>query len=796
MINIKEIIQKLKLNDKQAYAVYDDHDVTRVIAGPGTGKTTTLIAKIVYAATILKIKSYQILAITFSNSAAEEMRKRLKKYADVLQIDYDQYFKDVKIFTYHAYCFYWLTVNQKKIKNFQYQANFNVADENDCQFLINNLLETDIFYKKLNIYASPLSNFNIRKLIRLVYNYALNLKTDYEIQVPIDWEKDQNSFNEIFNIHHKEELYKILDQYAERYQYNLKQMNLLDFADLLNEVLNALKNNIYLQQKMQNRYRLILLDEFQDTTITQYQIIKHIFGQFTKLFIVGDPDQSIYAFRGTTPDIFTNIVKDFQTKEQLPYFQHKFNNSLKLPKITSIKLTDSYRTHQQLLNTFNNLIRHNSASDSIIISFAKKRLVSRLEKNGSKATLFEALNQDLEARWICNQIKEIAAKDNILYSDIAILSRYRKNIATIKKALINNGIPVLEWSQNLTYNSLPECSFIIDYLRLMCQKNNIFLVKIINIPKRGIGPATINKLLEQSENQSIINYIRDNNNQSLFSKKILEFLTVYNKLEKAFIKMVHEKKNLWKWINYLLETIDYQKYFNTLAKKRNQQNPEVGLKMIHNHIQGFKALLNSYIVKYQKDHPEDNYLKCINEFLHLISVSNIDDIELEEYKNKINSVQIMTIHRSKGLEFPYVFIPGLSNGMFPLYKTKSKDLEEERRVMYVAMSRTKKHLYLSRPEYYYPNQNEPLSKSTFIQNIGLNNLHHLKSEINQDLSNKTSFLRSKIDNFQATAGDKIYHTVFGHGYINYVDELDETITAEFDDEIKKLEINTDKWYII
>ena len=433
MININEIIQKLKLNDKQAYAIYDDHDVTRVIAGPGTGKTTTLIAKIVYAVTILNIKNYQILAITFSNSAAEEMRKRLKKYADMLNIDYDQYFKDVKIFTYHAYCFYWLTVNQKKIKNFPYQTNFNVADENDCQFLIKNLLEMDIFYKKINVYANPLSNFNIRKLIRLVYNYVFNLKTDYEIQVPIDWEKDQNALKEIFNINHKDELYEILDQYAERYQYNLKKMNLLDFADLLNETLSALKNNISLQQKMQNRYRLILLDEFQDTTSTQYQIIKHIFGQFTKLFIVGDPDQSIYAFRGTTPDIFTNIVKDFQTKEQLPYLQHKFNHYLKLPKITSIKLTDSYRTHQQLLNTFNNLIRHNSSSDSIISSFAKKGLVSRLDNDGSKATLFEALNQELEARWICHQIKKIASKDNIFYSDIAILARYHKNLAIIKK---------------------------------------------------------------------------------------------------------------------------------------------------------------------------------------------------------------------------------------------------------------------------------------------------------------------------------------------------------------------------
>lgn len=652
------------LNKDQRSAVEKVEGPVIVFAGAGTGKTKTLTTRIAYMITEKDIDPKNILAITFTKKATNEMRERVIKLSGVNA-------KYVTISTIHAFC---ARILRQTISKIGYDQKFEIVDEEDVNKII-----VDI-YKELDLskkYFSPKA--------------AANIISSYK-----------NGIGEINGV---------IKQVYDAYQKRLKENNQVDFDDLL-----VLTETIFSEfpdvlEHFQNKYKYILVDEFQDTNVIQYNIIKMLANKYKNIFVVGDDDQSIYSFRGA------NVLNMYQ-----------FSNDY--PDRTLIKLTENYRSTNAILRGSNNLIKHNKHRE-------EKELFSSNEGSLQDVVIHDSYYYEDEPRYIADEIKRLVAHENYNYKDIAVL--YRTNVISrnIEMALIEAGIPYQIYG-GFAFLKRREIKDVLSYLKFIMDPENIFHFKrIINLPSRGIGDKTIEKLLlYKNEDETLFDVISRYKEAfpSAKTEALVEFKDLIIKLQSLF-----EKLPLPEFYEELLNLTGYKEF---LKAEDDDENNRV------QNVEEFKSIL------IQLERRADLEGMSNKDKLQI----GFDDVILDETvgtKQDMNGVVLSTVHSIKGLEFRAVFVVALEEGIFPSLKEDS-DIEEERRIAYVAFTRAKERIYIT-----------CVSRRLIYGRVVLNQKSRFITEYVASLDWKEHLEEQKEieDTTPIKVGDKVTHCNFGDGLV-------------------------------
>ena len=676
------------LNQEQRNAATTIEGPVMVFAGAGTGKTKTLIARIVNMVQNENINPRNILAITFTKKATAEMRERLDDYMGAISS------KQVHISTIHSLCNYIL---RRHIYHLGYERGFEIIDDDEMLKVLTEVYKEENIDRKL---------YSPRTMVKIIGDYKNGLR-------PLeDVEKD------------------IYDSY----QKYLKANNMLDFDDLLiltNEVLNIDEVCEFYQDK----YHYILVDEFQDTNVIQYEIVKKLAGKRRNLFVVGDDDQSIYSFRGACIDNILNFSKrDFKDAKVF-------------------KLLQNYRSNDMILKGANSLIKNNQMREP-------KELYTEIKGNISSVTVHDAYYYEDEVRYVVNEIAHLINKENYDYSDIAILYRNNALSRNFELGLIENKMPYRLFG-GFSYLKRKEIKDIISYFRFIMDESKIVHFKrIIERPSRGIGDKTIEKVTDIMAEQNINIYdaidILYASNPSSKNESLKEF--------KEILVDLKNKINTMSLVEFFDELIDRTGFLNMLKEEDDEEVNRV------QNVMEFKSILYNVEMTFegQEISQMEKIQACIDEVL--LDQSYADDQSKE-------GITVSTIHSIKGLEFKAVFVVGLEEGIFPSVREEI-DVEEERRVAYVAFTRAKEHLYLTscarRLIYGRVVRNH---KSRFLTEFLVSN--DLKEIIEKQVESK------KIEG-EIKVGSKVNHTFFGYGLVIAKDDKFIQILFEKDNTIRKI----------
>lgn len=603
------------LNKEQREAVLHTDGPLLIFAGAGSGKTRVLTHRIAYLIEEKGIYPSNILAITFTNKAANEMKERV---INLINCHYDMW-----VSTFHSACVRILRMETEALQG--YKKNFIIFDGDDQQKLIKECL------KELNYNEK---NFPPREVLSMISNAKDQLMGP---------SKFMDRYGRDFR------LKKIGDIYT-LYQKKLKANNAMDFDDILFNTVKLFENNEDILRKYQQKFKYIMVDEYQDTNNCQYKLVNLLAREHKNLCVVGDDDQCIYSWRGADIRNILNFEKDF-------------------PNAKVIKLEQNYRSTQTILEAANNVIKNNSGRKS-------KRLWT--EKNGGKPIVYyKAINERDEADFIIGEIDRLAFSDVRSLKDFAILYRTNAQSRVIEELCMARGIPYKIVGGHRFYDR-KEVKDVIAYLRVVLDpEGDMSIKRIINVPKRGIGKATL---------EALEKYARDNGD-SLYGA-LLSIEDVDGIGKKA-------KNNIKEFVSLMAE-------FMTIAEKESVseiikevigksgylEELEGGDEEDKGRAENIKELVSAAI-EYE-DKNEDSSLQGFLENLALMS--DIDGLEEER-----EGITLMTLHSAKGLEYPVIFISGMEEGLFPSMKSTFEDyrLEEERRLMYVGITRAKEKLYLT-----------------------------------------------------------------------------------------------------
>ncbi len=656
---MEEILNEL--NEEQKIAAKTIDGPVLILAGAGSGKTKTITSRLAYLLS-LGIDPANTLTLTFTNKAANEMRERALRMIE--DVSYPPL-----LCTFHKFGLLFLKFNIEKINR---KNNFVVIDNDDKKRIIKNL-GTEL---PISLVASEISKYK-NSLIAPEIAIAKALQPNYKI---------------IAN------LYKSYEEYLEK-------NNLVDFDDLLALTYKILDKNEDLCIYTSQRYRYIMIDEYQDTNELQYKLVQKLCSTHNNICVVGDDDQSIYGWRGAN---IKNILE----------FPKQFENT----KI--VKLEKNYRSTKQILKVANELIEHN-----------RGRLGKKLESTkgeGKEIELIEAENETMEANIISNRIKKLIDQ-GVDPNEIAVLYRINALSRSIEEGLNRSSIPY-KMVGGIKFYERAEIKDLISYLRIIANPNDDFSFRrIINRPKRGIGKITIDKILKTAYE----------NKKSIYDLLSSDFKSVESIISSK--KSLNEIKKFIKNLKYLKKsskesTLDFIDIFEeTFRLKEYYFNLPDSLEKVSN-IDEFYGLFRDFMVT----NPEAS----IDDFLN--------DITLQSEQDQIDneSISIMSIHASKGLEFEYLFVIGLEEGFFPI-TGEGSDIEEERRLGYVAFTRAKKELILSTSSSrFYKGRRALLGKSRFLTECGL-----CKGSLN--LEKTTSFKK----------GDLVKHKIFGMGRVLEVNKI-------------------------
>jgi len=615
-----------KLNEEQLKAVKSIKGEVLVLAGAGSGKTRVLTSRIAYL--IQKyVPSREILAVTFTNKAAKEMRERLSNMLGEKSV------KAMWVGTFHSICG---RILRQDVDNYTFKSNkkldknFTIYDEQDSLNVIKQAI------KKLNLDDKKYQPKVIKSHISNAKNKMMDAYT--------------------YAMYARDFISQKIASVFEIYEENLNKNNAIDFDDMLMLTVKLLEQCPEVRLKYYEKFRHILIDEFQDTNLAQYQLVKLLFtnGQEhyerenRSLCVVGDIDQSIYSWRGADYRILLNFQKDFKNAEM-------------------IKLEQNYRSTDNILRCANSIIENN-----------KERLdkVLRSTKGaGEKIVVYEAQDESDEANFIAMKIRQITNRKN--YNQCAVLYRTNAQSRSIEEALMSSSIPYKIYG-GLKFYDRKEIKDIVAYLKLIYNPNDsISLRRIINVPKRAIGDTTIQKLQKFADDNEIslfeaISRISETDIQKKTQSKLNDFQTLILKLKDA-----QKNYNLDEYIGLVIEKSGY------IAELQSSNTPDDETR-----IENLQELVNVA----SEFEPED-INNTLGEFLAQIAlVSDTDNLE-----NISDNVTLMTLHSAKGLEFPYVFLAGLEEGIFPHSRTfeSQSELEEERRLMYVGVTRAEQELFLT-----------------------------------------------------------------------------------------------------
>ncbi len=676
------------LNERQKEAIKYTEGPLLILAGAGSGKTKVLTTKIAYLIEEKNINPSNILAITFTNKAAGEMKERLATLIGK---------NNVLACTFHSLGVRILRENYDKLG---FKKNFVIMDSDDSLVLIKKIL------KDLGYDPKRFSPYMIRNKIS---------SSKSEFIMPEDYKK-------FVRREEDDIIYKVY----KKYQEILFNNNSVDFDDLLILPIKLFKTYPDILDYYQEKYKYILIDEYQDTNEAQYLLTKYLSSKYRNLCCVGDNDQSIYAFRNANYKNILNFEKDFEDAKV-------------------IMLEQNYRSTKTILNAANSVIKNNKLRKD-------KNLWSDNEE-GEKITYYKAYDEIDEAFYIIRKIKEItSAKKN--YSDIAILYRTNAQSRVFEQELLKQNIPYKVVGSFYFY-SRKEIKDLLAYLRLIHNENDdLSLMRCINTPKRGIGPKTIGEIEKTASfyNTSMFEAIKDGKEKK-FKDIILE------------LKEDLQNNTLTDFIDIVLD--------KTGMKKALQEEKTLEADIRLENLEEFKSVTRSF--------EERVGVISLEEFL--LEISLVSDIE--DYKDDPNRISLMTVHSVKGLEFPYVFITGLEEGIFPHKNSFSSDeLEEERRLMYVAITRAKKKLYItSAKKRMLYGVETPSIISRFVKEID-EDLIESENKEEKIVVKKEKMLYDKEQTYNY--GDKVIHDSYGEGVVIEVTKTLLTIAFNKNIGIKKI----------
>ena len=705
-----------KLNENQRKAAEKIEGPVLILAGAGSGKTRTVTYRIAHMIKEKNISPLNILALTFTNKAAREMKER----AEELIGEENSY--NLVVSTFHSFAVRILKTYSERIG---YGRNFNIYDVDDQKSIITKIK------KEMNI-KDDIAPGRIANRISKLKEDGVGLD---EVSRQLDLKIPANRL-----------FYDIYKKYDEV----LKANNAMDFSDLL---LNArrLLDDKYVLDIIQNRYQYIVVDEYQDTNNIQYEIINLIAAKYRNICVVGDEDQSIYAFRGANIENILNFEKDY-------------------PDAYTIKLERNYRSTKRILDTANELIRNNKSSKG------KKLWTDGSE--GEKIKIFNAKTPYDEAEFIVKEIKA-KSKSGVDYKDMTILYRTNAQSRVLEEKLLEGNVPYKIYG-GMQFFQRKEIKDILAYLNLLNNRNdNHNFYRIINVPKRSIGEKTLEKIAEIANERNIpmldaLQFVDETNIRGAVKNTLKDFYNmiqgIYLGLDELSVKEVFD------------EVITKTKYFDSIEDNKEDR------------VKNIEELLNS-IIELEKRNPHIS----LADYLDMVSLTASTD-EMEENEN---FVKLMTIHSSKGLEFDYVFIAGMEDGLFPScsFESSEEDVEEERRLCYVAVTRAKKELYISyaSERMTWGQMNYNRKPSRFIYEMKQDNLEYLvnniitlsktkkissssfredKFQVKKENFNPFSIRKSKEiheTNSKYKVGDTVTHKKFGKGRIKHVDKKSLTI---------------------
>ena len=690
------------LNEEQIEAVTTTEGYVRVIAGAGSGKTKALTHRYAYLVEELGVSTSNILCVTFTNKAANEMKRRIRGMIGDNDTGY--------VCTFHGFC---VQLLREDIHVVNYPKKFVVLDSEDTESILKTIYETSNIQSRSYTFSQARDYIHGMKTIKGAHiPYLIDLNNE---QLKIEYEKETDFKKKIFL----------------GYLYEQKKCFGLDFDDLITFALHILENHEEKRKKWQERMMYVMVDEFQDVNRLNYDMANILSGYHKNLFIVGDPDQTIYSWRGARVEFILDFDKWYKNTK-------------------TIILNKNYRSSPEILNASNSLIRNN-----------KKRIEKELfaMKKPNVQTLYNhAKTTKLEADWITSQIKSLINLGGN-FNDIAILYRSHFVSRSIEESLVKAKIPYVLYS-GIEFYKRKEVKDVLSYLRMILYADDLSFQRIINEPKRNIGKKRIGYLKEYSEINKCSMYtaLVQNIESEMFSS------TKAN----IFVDMMEKYSTIYKEmkISDILDGLLNESGYEAMLREAGEQERLDNL-----------SELKQSIFEFENNAGEETTLE---EYLQSIALfTNFDN------ETKKEAVKMMTIHTAKGLEFPYVFVCGLNEGIFPTKHADTIDkMEEERRMAYVAYTRAENALFLSDSEginydgsFRYP--------SRFIFNTDKKHLEYivdLEEKLMNDASIYIKANEERIANVNTglNVGDKIRHKIWGVGTIIGIKENISSYVIKFD----------------
>ena len=607
-----------KLNDMQKKAVLQTEGPVLILAGAGSGKTGALTVRIAH---LLEtgVKPWNILAITFTNKAAKEMRERVEKLVGDTA-------RDMWISTFHSTC---VRILRREIQHLDYENQFSIYDSDDQEKIMREA------FKRLNMSTTDKS-FSVKGAMSIISHLKEEMTSweDYAQHV------DKNDLKAV----------RIAKVY-QTYQKMLKENNALDFDDLIYKTVLLFRQFPDVLEKYQERFRYIMVDEYQDTNTSQYELVAMLAAKYKNLCVVGDDDQSIYGWRGANIRNILDFEKDF-------------------PDTTVIKLEQNYRSTKKILEAANAVIHHNQTR--------KDKTLWTENDSGSILHIYKADNEYDECRFVAEKILELE-KQGKTRNQMAVLYRTNAQSRAVEDQMVKRGIPYRLFG-GVRFYERKEIRDILSYLKVLANPaDTIALRRIINVPKRGIGETSLDKLAA----------FADENGLSLYGalSRLDEITTLKTRVAKF-----KDFYGLFEQLRADADGLSVSELIDAIVKRTGylQLLMAEGTDDALNRIQNIDEFVNK-AAEYDKANPEGK----LEGFLEEVAlVADIDSYEEGE-----ETVALMTLHSAKGLEFPYVFIIGMEEGIFPGFRAVmyggEKEIEEERRLCYVGITRAKEELYLT-----------------------------------------------------------------------------------------------------
>ena len=694
------------LNDEQRDAVTSTEGFVRVMAGAGSGKTRALAHRFAYLVNEVGILPANILCVTFTNKAANEMRRRIRS----LTGDNDTGF----ISTFHGFC---VAVLQEDGYFVQYPKSFLVLDNSDIDSMLK------IIYEERGLTLRDMTFSNARDMIEI--EKCKNRPQYYLDVIAMDTDALKKKYDEAVSAK---------DVIFYGYLYQQKKCFGLDYNDLIKFTLYIFSMSDEIRLKWQQRLEYIMIDEFQDIDGLQYELMQALCAYHKNLFIVGDPDQTIYTWRGANVKHILDFDKNF-------------------PKVKTIMMMKNYRSTPEIIAAANSLIDKNTVR-------MKKQLIPTLPK-GERVVYSHAKTTKEEANSIAERIKKLS-KAGVPYGDITILYRAHYIARTIEEGLMRAEIPYTIYSGVQFFDRM-EIKDALSYLRLIAYRDDLSFMRIVNTPKRNIGEKRMRFLKEYAAANGCLLY-------DALVKSIDEPMFA-NTQARRFVKLIERFSSIYHTMpaSELLSAVLNESGYEEALRTEGAQDRLDNL-----------AELKQAVYEYETGCGEESRLE---DFLsHVALLTNADAAAAP------NAVKLMTVHTAKGLEFPYVFICGLDEGMFPSKRTSSFEaMEEERRLAFVAMTRAEKGVYLSDAEgrgldgsFRYP--------SRFVFDIDRQLMDYsteldpgLKAEAQRYISSAHNRLKGLSRQQRLNVGDRVRHDIMGNGVIEDIDEERMAYVVKFDE---------------